>query len=70
MLPPNFVTGACKFADTAPGTPYEARIFVPVRLTGLEVDVIATVDAAAPWCLLEGPIAAMLTDRDPVLFRP
>lgn len=64
MLPSDFATGACTFIDTAPGTLYEARIFVPVRLAGLDVDVTAMVDTAAPWCVLEGAIANLYADRE------
>ena len=64
MLPSDFATGASTFADTAPGTLYEARIFVPVRVAGVNVDVTAMVDTAAPWCVLEGALATLLVDQE------
>jgi|SRR3990172_6510638 len=67
VLPSDFAIGASTFADTAPGTQYEARIFVPVRLGGLDVDLTAMVDTAAPWCVLEGALAAVFADRDAIL---
>ena len=67
MLPPDFATGASTFADTAPGTQYEAKIFVPVRLGGLDVDVTAMVDTAAPWCVLEGALASLMSDGNTIL---
>jgi len=67
VLPSDFATGACTFADTAPGTQYEARIFVPARLEGLDVDVTALVDTAAPWCVLEGALASVFAERDAIL---
>jgi hypothetical protein len=69
VLPSDFATGASIFADTAPGTQYEARIFVPVRLGGLDVDVTAMVDTAAPWCVLEGAVGAIFSDRNAILVR-
>ena len=69
MLPSDFATGASIFADTAPGTRHEARIFVPIRLGGLDVDVTAMVDTAAPWCVLEGALAAVFSGRDAILVQ-
>ena len=69
MLPSEFAIGASTFADTAPGTLYEARIFVPVRLAGLDVDVTAMVDTAAPWCILEGALATLHAHREAILVQ-
>ena len=69
MLPSDFATGASTFADTAPGTLYEARIFVPVRVAGVNVDVTAMVDTAAPWCVLEGALATLLVDQEAILVK-
>ena len=69
MLPSDFATGASIFADTAPGTRHEARIFVPIRLGSLDVDVTAMVDTAAPWCVLEGALAAAFAGRDAILVQ-
>lgn len=68
MLPSDFATGASTFADTAPGTHFEARIFVPVRVAGLDLDVTAMVDTAAPWCVLEGALASVF-GRDAILVQ-
>ena len=67
MLPADFARGASAFAETAPGTQYEARVFVPVRVHGLDVDITAMVDTAAPWCVLEGALASLLADRGAIL---
>jgi hypothetical protein len=69
VLPSDFATGASTFADTAPGTQFEARIFVPVRVGSLDVDVTAMLDTAAPWCVLEGALASLLADRNVVLVQ-
>ena len=69
MLPSDFATGVSGYTDTSPGTAFEARIFVPIRVAGLDVDVTAMVDTAATWCVLEGALASFFAQRDAVLVR-
>ena len=67
LLPANFASGASAFADTAPGTQYEARVFVPVRVDGLDGDITAMLDTAAPWCVVAGALASLLTNQGSIL---
>ena len=49
------------YYDTAPGaTTRDPRIYLQVEIGDGQVDILAMVDTAAPWCIVEPSLARAL----------
>ncbi len=60
-----FAVGEASFYDS-PGlgqAAQEPRIYVRLELGGNQIEVLALVDTAAPWCILDPQLAGVLEDR-------
>lgn len=52
-----FTTSLTQFSDHVPGHEHEARIGVPIQVGAFENQVLAVVDTAAHWCVVDKQIA-------------
>ena len=60
-----FAVGAASYYDSAePGVAaHEPRIYIRIELAGTGIELLAMVDTAAPWCILEPHLAAAVADH-------
>jgi hypothetical protein len=60
-----FAVGAASYYDSAePGAAaHEPRIYIRIELAGTGIELLAMVDTAAPWCILEPHLAAAVADH-------
>lgn len=58
--PPRF-SGMASYYDSMPGvSTLDPRIFLRLGLYGPDVEFLAMVDTAAPWCILKPTLASLM----------
>src|SRR5688572_11331166 len=69
LLDDNFVTGGVRYEDSYPGHEQHARMVIRVTLAGY-MPVLAVLDTASPWCVLNPQIVDIIAPAIEPGYRP